>query len=520
MPKLALPFSSTIAVKVMCRNTAYARGRKNMRLYRYRNIENALKEISYGTLYFAASDELNDPVEGYLCLYWQGDKAAWEGLFKNYICGVHQALELYLLAGTGEDIAHKSIMIDITRFDKWPIGGILRSLRDEFVCDETIQNIAKLYGNNKLKVRRNELLWILQMIHNKALCACVKDDLRLGCIPEDQAKPLISSLEKSMAAVAPPPLEMLQEYIESGALTNENRAVMVDCAEEIYLDAIEQMYLMKGSEDDSFLYRCKMRTADISDDVSASIQHRNWLSVVMDFPRLYIDQIITATYPENFSVCLSAKPNNSAMWGNYADQHRGICFVYELENGSLGIEIEKSANADREVPDGMEVRYSPVKAKKITYGGELVERNFFESLGRLNGIQYHDWMTGMDGVVSECVKGCNDEWREQYWKDYETVTYSKLQDWAYEEEYRVVLRNLFYAFSREDEDGRKLRYDPKALKAVIFGINTSEYDKERIIRAIAARDDLPEDFMFQQAKYDELSQEIRIRDKNMWKLKR
>ena len=54
-----------------------------MRLYRYRNIDNALKELEKGTFYFAHYKELNDPIEGSFRLYWQGDKYAWEGLFKN-----------------------------------------------------------------------------------------------------------------------------------------------------------------------------------------------------------------------------------------------------------------------------------------------------------------------------------------------------------------------------------------------------------------------------------------------------
>lgn len=49
------------------------------------------------TFRFASREELNDPMEGYLNIYWQGDRAAWEGLFRNYVCSVYQAIEFYLL---------------------------------------------------------------------------------------------------------------------------------------------------------------------------------------------------------------------------------------------------------------------------------------------------------------------------------------------------------------------------------------------------------------------------------------
>ena len=51
-----------------------------MKLYHYRSIESALLEIGNGTLHFATRDELNDPIEGYVRVYWQGDRAAWEAL--------------------------------------------------------------------------------------------------------------------------------------------------------------------------------------------------------------------------------------------------------------------------------------------------------------------------------------------------------------------------------------------------------------------------------------------------------
>jgi len=64
-------------------------------LYRYRKVENALKEIENGSFHFAAQEELNDPLEEYIHVYCQGDKAAWQGLFRNYICSLHSALLSY-----------------------------------------------------------------------------------------------------------------------------------------------------------------------------------------------------------------------------------------------------------------------------------------------------------------------------------------------------------------------------------------------------------------------------------------
>ena len=70
-----------------------------MLLYHHRSVKNAIKEIEQGTLHFSTRDELNDPMEGYLRVFWQGDTPAWQGLLKNYVCSVYNAITIYLLQG-------------------------------------------------------------------------------------------------------------------------------------------------------------------------------------------------------------------------------------------------------------------------------------------------------------------------------------------------------------------------------------------------------------------------------------
>jgi len=56
-----------------------------MLLYRYRRFELAQLEIENRTMRFSDRKALNDPVEGYIRVFWQGDEIAWEGLLRNYI---------------------------------------------------------------------------------------------------------------------------------------------------------------------------------------------------------------------------------------------------------------------------------------------------------------------------------------------------------------------------------------------------------------------------------------------------
>ena len=145
-----------------------------MQLYHYRSIESALAEIGDGTFHFASRDELNDPIEGFLRVYWQGDKRAWEGLFRNYVCSLYQAIEFYQLRADEEALHHQSLVIDIHARDHTPLGEIWKRIGDQFTADPTIQRLAEFYGRNRLKISEKELRLILHFVHGIAAILCIK----------------------------------------------------------------------------------------------------------------------------------------------------------------------------------------------------------------------------------------------------------------------------------------------------------------------------------------------------------
>ena len=58
-----------------------------MYLYRYRSLDSPyiFKELENLEIYFAKPDELNDQMEDYMNIVWQGDEIAFRGLFKHYL---------------------------------------------------------------------------------------------------------------------------------------------------------------------------------------------------------------------------------------------------------------------------------------------------------------------------------------------------------------------------------------------------------------------------------------------------
>lgn len=61
-------------------------------LYRFRNCKMLLehKELQEDYFWFSNIRELNDPSEGFIKFYWQGDYIAWLGLFKNYVWQLYE----------------------------------------------------------------------------------------------------------------------------------------------------------------------------------------------------------------------------------------------------------------------------------------------------------------------------------------------------------------------------------------------------------------------------------------------
>lgn len=454
-----------------------------MIVYRYRTIENALKEIETGTFHFASREELNDPIEGYVCVHWQGDKSAWEGLLRNYICSVYNAIEKFFLQCPEDTIFKESIIIDIDSYNRVPLGDTLRTLGETFLQDPAIQSIASFYGNSRIKVKEKELRFVLQLIHNKALLLCFQIGEKNGLCPQQLAQELISTYLLSSNTIFPFSL------MEANRISEKDREAIIYSA-TIVMDEIFELPLIHQS------IKSSQRTK--GEKLSIAKQKRNWMRLQIDYPKAYIVQLKEMLYPESYVVCFSGNNNNSAMWGNYAYNHQGVCFIYETDqDNSLKLVDRKKGNLKLEV-------------KPVIYHGELIERNFFETFGRVTMQQVRSWLTGTDGISSSIEVFSNtDEWRRSYWKTYQMKTYRKNKAWEYENEYRIVITDLLHEFSTRDS--QNLRYDTAALKGVIFGINTSDYDKKRIIEKIKHSSNLYQNVSYSQAEYDEKTQTIIVR---------
>ena len=449
-----------------------------MKLYRYRTIESALKELDDGSFYFAEPEELNDPIEGYVKIFWQGDAPAWEGLLKNFVCSLFYGLQTHLLmAGRFHlaaqenflnDLPDSGLLSDLHRFDSSPLSKIFEELAEEFLSTEIVREAVNFYGDDEIKCYGRELEFIFRTVIDAALIICVKKFKALGLIRDD--------FDEKFFDVA---YEI--SFTELKSIIDAERKQKIDAPENLNCDVMESgllaLKLNRHSADPRYIFK----------------QHMLCLRFI--FPRACVDQLKEIMYPKGYVVCFSDTPTNSAMWGNYADNHRGVCFVYETENFGGREVINFAAKS--------------LAVKTIKYSARPIERNFFDALNHLNFLQAEDWLTGCGGVKSCKLGGGStvDDYRD----DYQEKFFRKMTDWNHEREYRILLTDSFHRYA--DKFSRHLRYDLNSLTGIIFGLRTTLDDKLRLLQKISRLGKSLRDFEIFQAEYDDETQIISIREK-------
>jgi len=144
------------------------------------------------------------------------------------------------------------------------------------------------------------------------------------------------------------------------------------------------------------------------------------------------------------------------------------------------------------------------KFYKIDYQEKYPEIDFFRSLGVLPYPALDRWYFDEYKKKSPCadaVYSDQDAWRRNYWDTFYKAITTKLGDWRFEDEYRLVLTPM--ATDLSDKSSRKLKYRFSDLEGIVFGIRTPEDAKSDIIRIIEGkcRSENRTDFKFYQAFY-------------------
>lgn len=471
-----------------------------MKLYHYRSIDAACAEIHNGSFQMSTKECLNDPVEGYVKVYWEGDQAAFEGLLRNYVCSLLNIMGLFYLQLTVEELQYRCVMPDIHCFDDAPLGENLKQVGDIFLNDPDVLDTAQLMSETRCTAEQLEIfLW---MVHEKALTICAAE------IEKHKLKFHVPKRDIALFDQGRHLIHMLR----SGAkpITTESETILFHVISRARASVFESSLIWMRTQDNS------SEEAE-SNDKSSEQQMRSreiYLNILYDFPRMYVRQLKELIYPKWFVTCFSATGDNSVMWGNYASGHSGVCLIYETDQNNRILLTEEpilkgQEKSDEPNPayDEQTLHFRPCEVIPVQYHESVVSRNFFTSMGRFTRNMVDNWLTGHDGVRSKAFTYDNDAWREQYWKDYKNLFNRKMSIWDYEKEYRLI-QNDFYVTN--DSPRQYFGYEPSQLKGVIFGINTDIGSKTKIMEAVKEKYNDLDWLEWYEAVYDEDRQKINL----------
>ena len=448
--------------------------------YRFRSTARLLEksqELATQTIYFASPQELNDPMEGFRNIVWQGDRIVWANLFRHYLyclCMTHLFIKF---VGDSKKIKPQDIPI-MSDMSQEPSTQAVNLFED--ICGRVFKktNLDEFFAkivNAERKARHDEVLFYLQFLHYTALQEIRDAHIDHGLASNGEKRGKSAAVFRNIHKILD-----LTPQIEDEKLLD----VLFESSAKIIKDNLFRYKYLFASES--------------KENVGANKE-----LLFCDFPRAYLKQLERLLYPDWYVACFMRDFRNSSVWGNYGDNHKGVCLIFAAEttSGKSCLKLNQFSVHSRE-------RWDPITLPfhEVNYLNKAGEIDFFLAIGWLpKPILLKQWYGDKDGKLSECGAHLGtdgeDAWRKNYWDNFYRDTTIKTPDWEYEQESRLVLTDMLCDLS--DKRLRTLTYNFSSLKGIIFGINTSDTDKLRIIQAIPNKCQANNrtDFEFFQAYY-------------------
>lgn len=230
---------------------------------------------------------------------------------------------------------------------------------------------------------------------------------------------------------------------------------------------------------------------------------------------MYLDSIERLAYPESYVASFMKDYGSSAAWAHYAENHEGVCLVFNVERiaDQLYMELQPAAKCDARGGSDQSGGETQTKAEQlrlqfyeVKYEKSLPEVDFFQSIGQLSkNLMDQNWYLDKERNRSTCYPPVSSEneksWRDAYWERFVDVVTTKTTDWSYEQELRLLLDGM--TMDLRAEPRRLFKYNFSCLHGIIFGIRTKPTDKLRIIECVREKcqNVSREDFKFYQAYY-------------------
>ncbi|GAB1431597.1 DUF2971 domain-containing protein [Spirochaetota bacterium] len=456
-------------------------------MYRFRSTGALLdkhNELMNQEIYFPSMGELNDPMEGFKYLTFEGDVIVWKNLISNYlICFNHLFISAYIVDESTEFSADDiPVWKTIDDLETPEYRSIINEILDRFFAEEVVIELLSYINSRKTKIYQDEVFVQLSKLHVLVLYHFMSVYAKRGLVDKNV---IIEPNRKMLLD-----LFLVWKNTRLDEILDSNKLDILYQVQKSILNEIDLNFAIENIHNPS--------------------QQKKWF-LINAFPQAYLNKIQELAYSNVYVSCFMSECIDPAIWGYYGNGHTGVALRYKtIKNGdNYSIYLHE--------PNG--VKYPVSKGnrrfnfKKVLYGNTYQEINFFTSLGRLplaRLMKY--WYEDGSGQLSECYEAIKDEsvWRGKYWNQFYGIYCRKLESWQKENEYRLILADSLH--DRKKMEQRKFRYDFNDLDAVIFGKKTNLKDKIELINIIKQKCQAIKrtDFNFYQADISPLTGKIEL----------
>lgn len=432
---------------------------------------NGFHELENQELFFASPDELNDPQEGFLNLFWQGDKIVWKNLLRYYIFNLTHYLLKANHSNNNDLLSSNSLSFNVDINTGIPLyfRKTYNTLENAVFNIAPINELITYLSESNKKIYQDELFFILNSLHIliiKELCT------ELNKLQHNTFFEIISNMD---------------------CYTLDPK--FLDAIASDFLPTIAAMH--KNSALESHL--------TIFEDQTNIVYRKNYHYLLQFFPQEFINQLGQLTYNDIYITCFTKNYPDADMWGYYGDNHKGCCLIFKTTTPEYLDSYTRNPE-DRVIKITRTGGTKPIdmKVEPVIYSDNYPEINFFNSVGNVQrGIYQNCWLSdGEERSHYYHRRYVNHaRWLDEYNHNMHSFFFCKTGDWSKENEARAIITT----FSDDNHiANRKVRYEFQFLKGIVFGIKTSYYDKCEIINIVKNKCEKYNisDFKFYQAFYN------------------
>lgn len=474
------------------------------RLYRFRPLSRLLdkEELLNQEIFFASPDTLNDPMEGFRDVFWQGDSIVWKNLLRHYLLCLEWSCSFVLIAGESEAISQKDIPIrHVHEIEPTPqYKERISNLISEFQKNKSVNIIVEALSSRTTPIRREELIIYLQQIHTLSLLLIERNHKKHGFI----SRAALGVKSKGIIARA---IQNAKQMIDIVEQVGANRSIPAETSATVLsmqyqmIEELKLLHLYNNAENPL---------------------GRNKEFILFEFPSKYTAGLERLVYPDWYTACFMKECQDSSVWGSYGDCHTAACLIFKVSEaeGISSIRLKRQYGYGNGKPM---VGFTQHNFEEVIYENKHIPIDFFRMLGTIpTPVLMREWYMDEKGGKSLCADDIfrnEDEWRQRYWNTFSHGITRKLEAWHYEKEQRLILDGLFLDFS--DPKDRVTAYDFADLEGIIFGIKTPNEKKIQICKIIEdkCRALNRTDFKFYQAYYSQEQCSIDYREMSFLKFK-